>query len=239
MCRQLALAIATSLLLSAPSEAVVKSYIISKDAEFTFLNIGPFAAPGATTGAAVINDTGNGTPTLTSLDLNVKWDPVPLTGTAIDAITGVAGSSVAINFETRFAPSPNQTGTGSIASSLISWGSLIGWAQTGQLSCVTTCPTTCSVDACVLAFGFSGTGPPPPLTGSSFPQNWTFPLGGLNFNGPIGGTTFWLIPGSIKFAGNVFIAGGLRQIPVAGLWGAGALAVALIGVGAQRLRRSR
>ena len=234
--RLLAASIAASLFfVSAASHAVVGNYAINDDAEFTFLDIGPIAAPGALSGTAVINDVGNGTPTLVSLTMKVKWTST-LTGAAIDAETGVAGSSVAIDFDTTIGPLPNQTGNGQVALS-VNWGNLVGWGQAGTLSCVSTCPGGCITDACVTAFGV-GT-PLPPLTSSVYNLDpWAFSGGGTTFTGPIG-TTFWLIPGSILFQGKLSLSGVKVVIPALGAWGASALVGALLFAGYRQMIRKR
>jgi hypothetical protein len=235
--RLLAASVAVGLcFVSAASDA--KTYNIKDKAEFTFLDIGPIVAPNAVKGLIVINDTGNGTPTLQSLVLTVKWSET-LVDPAIDAVTGVADSSVAIDFESTLGPAPNQTGAGS-TTSIIHWGSITGWASSGQISCVTTCPGGCDESACEAVFGFEGTGSPPALTSSSYTLDpWIFTGGSADFTGPIAGTQFWLIPGSVLFAGTAFLKGGLVQVPAVGAWGAGALAFALLAASAWRSRRRR
>jgi hypothetical protein len=76
-------------------------------------------------------------------------------------------------------PSLPETGTGSTVTA-ISWGTLTGWTSTGRLVCTTTPGGGCSAGCgCVPFFGIEGTGPPIPLSSTSFDTDpWNFiPLG--------------------------------------------------------------
>jgi len=227
--------------ISTTSHAHIYTYTLDDKAEFTLLDTGPQVANGAVKGEAVINDTGNGTPTLTSLLIHVNWSGT-FSGPNIDAATGIAGSSVAIDFDDTLGPIPNQTGTGSV-STQINWGPLTGFSQTGHLICTTTCPGGCNgASACQVAFGFESppAGPPPPLTSSSYNLDpWTFSVTTFDFTGPISGTTFWFIPGSIHFAGTAFLHGVRTVIPAVDTWGVSALAGLLLAAGALWLWQRR
>jgi hypothetical protein len=239
--RLLAVSIALSLLsIPAAGRAVIVTFTISDDAEFAFpfLGIGPLAAPGAVEGTTVIDDTGNQTPTLNSLQIRVQWADT-VSGGLLDDVTGVPGSSIEIDLDTTIGPLPNQTGAGSV-STLIHWGPLSGWVQSGEFSCVTICPGGCFQTVCDLVYGFEGTGPPPPLTSSSYNLDpWTFSGGGASFDGPIAGQRLWLIPGSVLFTGDVWLSGVRTAVPALGGWGASALAGVLLFAGYWQMVRKR
>jgi hypothetical protein len=239
--RLLFASIASLCLASSASHAVIYTFDVTDTGEFTFLDIGPLTEPFAVQGNVVISDTGNGTPTLLSMVLDVKWDEV-LSGAEIDAITGVPGSTVEIDFETTISPTPAQTGNGNVNSPPVNWGPITGWSQTGTLFCQTTCPTTCATFACQDAFGFEGTGPPPPLTSTTYTLDpWDFSITPpvASFTSTVAGQTFWLIPGSVKFQGHLFISGVRTVVPALGAWGASALAGALLFAGYWSISRRR
>ena len=102
----------------------------------------------------MINDTGNGTPTLQSALLQASWDDF-VGGTTV---SGIPGTTVQLHAENTISIGPNQTGTGSTTTS-INWGTLTGWSQTGRLLCVTNCPGGCGgASSCKPFVGFEGLG---------------------------------------------------------------------------------
>jgi hypothetical protein len=129
----------------------------------------------AISGVASIDESTPGSPVLTQLDVDVCWSQ----SFDATAVCGCAGSTVNLDSKQLLRPTPGQVGTGSTVTS-ISWGTLTGWTQTGHLACTTSPGPSCpSCSACVPFFGYEGTGPPLPLSSSSYDTDpWSFiPLG--------------------------------------------------------------
>ena len=124
-----------------------------------------------TGGHVTISDTGNGTPTLTSMLLIAEWDD--FVGAA--TVTGIPGATVQLHAENTITVSPNQTGTGSTGAT-VNWGAITGWSQTGRLFCQTNCKGGCgTASGCKPFVGFDGLGPPAPLKATSFNTDpWVF-----------------------------------------------------------------
>ena len=188
-----------------------------------------------TGGSIVINDTGNGTPTLTSMVLMAEWDDF----VGATTVAGIPGATVQLHAENTLGPTPNQTGTGSSAgSSSISWGALTGWSQTGRLFCQTNCPGGCGLaSGCKPFVGFDGLGPPAPLKASTFNTDpWNFPAGGNQFTA----TSFEIVSlGLGAVTANVTIGGRLVEIPALPLAALGGLGAGLVYLGARALGRKR
>jgi hypothetical protein len=188
-------------------------------------------------GSVVINDTGNGTPTLTSMLLVGAWTDF----VGGQSVTGIPGTTVELRSTTSLGPAPNQTGTGSTTTS-INWGSLTGWTQTGRLFCRTSCPGGCGGASSCLPFGVvesstGGYGPPAPLKASAFTTDpWTFQGGGNKFHAVsfevvslgLGAVTAAIQPG-----------GRLVTIPALPLAALGGLGAGLVYLGSRALSRKR
>ena len=182
MLRCILLAGMAALLISQPALAVLKGYVIEGDQSTLTPTDGTTLRPGTIVGnQAIIDDAGDGTPTLVSLEVVNAWtDSLGATTT-----TTVPGSTVALDSVTTAGPSAGQTGSGDTASS-ISWGVLTGWTQTGYLTCISNCPGgPCPASACIPFIGFEGTGPPAPLSATAFDSDpWTFAGDGSSFAAP-------------------------------------------------------
>lgn len=184
-------------------------------------------------GSIVINDSGNGTPTLQSMILQAQWDDF-VGGTTV---SGIPGTTVQLHAENTLGPAPNQTGTGSTAA-LINWGALTGWSQTGRLLCVTNCPGGCNnASSCKPFVGFEGLGPPAPLKASSFNTDpWVFTGGGDQFSSA-SVEIVSLGLGAVTAAAQV--GGRLVQIPALPLAALGGLGAGLVYLGSRALGRKR
>jgi hypothetical protein len=182
-------------------------------------------------GGIVIDDTGNGTPTLTSMVLMAEWDDF----VGATTVAGIPGSTVQLHAENTLGPTPNQTGSGN-TSSTINWGALTGWSQTGRLFCQTNCPGGCgAASGCKPFVGFDGLGPPAPLKSNTFNSDpWVFT--GDEFTA----TSFEIVSlglGAVTAA--VQIGGRLVAIPALPLAALGGLGAGLVYLGARALGRKR
>lgn len=203
-----------------------QTYSIYDDAQFTFLDTGPITVPGAVTGTTTISGGAGPSPVLDFLELHVQWTQT-VSGANVDAVTGVAGSHVDMDLDARIRPQLGQTGAGNTSTSIL-WSSLTNWTQTGRLFCQTTCPGGCAQQACVVAFGYEGTGPLPPLKDTTFNLDpWTFSSGNAFFTAAAGGVEFWLITGSTLFAQTLLVSGTLVDVVVPVLEGWGLLVLGL------------
>jgi hypothetical protein len=235
-------------LVAMPAAAELKSYTITGDQSTLFPTCGTILRPRTQSGIASISDDGSGSPTLVGLhSQNTFIDIVGGTTT-----TGIPGTTVTLNSRTAASPSPNQVGVGS-TSTVINWGSLTGWTQTGRLACITNLPgdpgpqlpQPGDPSSCVLFVGFEGTGPPAPLNGTVFSTDpWTFtvtsPGTGEHFSSP---STEFVNLGGGAVRANIQINGGLlpnSPVPALPLVGVAGLGAALLYLGARAVRsRSR
>ncbi|HVN39790.1 MAG TPA: hypothetical protein VMW19_16630 [Myxococcota bacterium] len=184
-------------------------------------------------GHITINDTGNGTPTLTSMLLIAEWDD--FVGAA--TVTGIPGATAALHAENTITVTPNQTGTGS-TSGTINWGTIVGWSQTGRLFCQTGCPSPgCgTASACKPFVGFEGLGPPAPIEP---PQQfnldpWVFTGDKFTSKG------FEIVSlGSGAVTANTQIGGRLVAIPALPLAALGGLGAGLVYLGSRALGRKK
>ena len=161
---------AIALLLLAPTaHASVMLYDLEGDQSNLFPTDMSLYRMGAVTGTALIDDSGNGSPRLVDLELEILWSQV------IGDSSGIPGTTVVLEQYQVLRPDPNQTGTGSTATT-ISWGTLAGWAQTGHFACRTNCPGGCGgTSLCIPFVGFEGTGANPPLKTTSLNTDpWVF-----------------------------------------------------------------
>lgn len=184
-----------------------------------------------TGGSIVIDDSGNGTPTLTSLVLMAEFDDF----VGASTITAIPGSTVGLHAENTLGPAPNQTGAGNTGST-INWGSLTGWTQTGRLFCKTTCPGGCgAASGCIPFVGFDGLGPPAPLSSASFNTDpWVF-TGDEFTSAPFQIVSLSL--GAVTAA--IQVGGRLVAIPALPLAALGGLGAGLVYLGARALSRKR
>jgi len=184
-------------------------------------------------GSVVINDTGNGTPTLQSLILQAQWDDF----VGATTVTGIPGSTVQLHAENTLGPAPNQTGAGNTATS-ISWGALTGWSQTGRLLCVTNCPGGCfGASGCKPFVGFDGLGPPAPLKASSFLTDpWVFTGDTHSFSS----ASFEIVNlGAGAVTAATQMGGRLVEVPALPLAALGGLGAGLVYLGSRALGRKR
>jgi hypothetical protein len=192
-------------------------------------------------GSIVIDDSGNGTPTLQSMILQASWDDF-VGGTTV---SGIPGTTVQLHAENTLGPTPNQTGAGTTATT-INWGTLTGWTQTGRLLCVTNCPGGCDPDgpgplpaasSCKPFVGFEGLGPPAPLKASAFNLDpWVFTGDTHSFSSAA--VELVNLGGGAVVAWNQ--AGGrLVQIPALPLAALGGLGAGLVYLGSRALGRKR
>jgi len=184
-------------------------------------------------GSIVINDTGNGAPTLQSMILQATWDDF-VGGTTV---SGIPGTTVQLHAENTLGPAPNQTGVGTTATS-ISWGALTGWSQTGRLLCVTNCPGGCNgASSCKPFVGFEGLGPPAPLKATSFNSDpWVFTGDTHSFES----TSFELVSlGAGAVTAALEIGGRLVAVPALPLAALGGLGAGLVYLGSRALGRKR
>ena len=189
------------------------------------------------TAKAVITDTGNGSPTLTSITLHAAFTDV-VGGTST---TGIPGTTVYLDNLITIGPAPNQVGSGSSTTS-INFGLLSGWAQTGRLGCTTFCPPggVCKVSACTPFGVLAGTGPLAALKSSAFNLDpWTFAGGGTSFSTGSVETTFLPAtgPGAGSVRASLLLGGRLITIPALPLAGVAGLGAGLVYLGARALRR--
>jgi len=228
----LALAVALALPVPVAATAALKTYDLAGDLSNLFPTDGTLYRPGTVSGTAVIDDPGDGTPSLLRLELAVNWTDV------IGASDlGPPGTTVLLEFDSALGPAPDQTGTGGTSDS-ISWGALSGWTSTGFVSCHSNCPGGCGgFSACINFVGFEGTGAAPPLASTAFDSDpWTFaddmrslesaPIRYLDLAGGV-------VTGTIDWVGTLRSA-----VPLLPLAGVGLLGAALVGLGACALRRT-
>ena len=223
-----------AMLIAQPSLAVLKHYVVDGDQSTLFPTDGTIMRPGTITGTtAVIDDAGDGTPTLVSLEVvNDYTDSVGATTT-----TGVTGSTVALDSITTASPSGGQTGSGDTSTS-ISWGALTGWSQTGSLSCTSHCPGgPCPKSGCIPFVGFEGTGPPAPLSSTAFNSDpWTF-TGDMSAFTATSDEMVNLSGGAVT--GNLLWRGSRSfPVPALPLVGLGVLGTGLVYLAARAIRRS-
>lgn len=188
------------------------------------------------TAKAVITDTGNTAPTLTSLSLHASFTDI-VGGTST---TGIPGTTVYLDNLITIGPAPGQVGSGSSTTS-INFGNLTGWAQTGRLGCTTFCPPggVCGVSACTPFGVLAGTGGLAALKATSFNMDpWTFAGGGSSFSTASVETTF-LPPGLGLVRANLVLGGRLITIPALPLAGVAGLGAGLVYLGARALRRKQ
>jgi hypothetical protein len=196
-------------------------------------------------GRVVINDTGNGTPTLQQLLLQAEWDDF-VGGTTV---SGITGTTVQLHAENTLGPAPNQTGAGNTTST-INWGLLTGWSQTGRLFCQTNCPapfSDCDPDgpgpkgkasSCKPFVGFDGLGPPAPLNATAYNTDpWVFTGSGDEFTSGVSVEIVTLGGGAVR--ANTQIGGRLNAIPALPLAALGGLGAGLVYLGARALGRKR
>jgi hypothetical protein len=184
-------------------------------------------------GSFVINDTGNGTPTLQSALLQASWDDF-VGGTTV---SGIPGTTVQLHAENTISIGPNQTGAGSTTTT-INWGTLTGWSQTGRLLCVTNCPGGCGgASSCKPFVGFEGLGPPAPLKATSFNSDpWSFSGDGREF----AATSFEIVSLGLGAVTAALQMGGRQvQIPALPLAALGGLGAGLVYLGSRALSRKR
>ena len=184
-----------------------------------------------TGGSIVVNDTGSGTPTLTSMLLIAEWDDF----VGASTVAGIIGATVQLHAENTISTAPNQTGAGSTAGT-INWGNLTGWSQTGRLFCQTNCPGGCgAASGCKPFVGFDGLGPPAPLKATVFNTDpWVFT--GDQFHA----TTFEIVSlGLGAVTANLQIGGRLIAIPALPLAALGGLGAGLVYLGARALGRKK
>jgi hypothetical protein len=183
-------------------------------------------------GVIVINDTGNGTPTLQTLRLEASWDDI-VGGTST---SGIPGATMQIHEETTVTAGSNQTGTGSTTTS-INWGTLTGWSQTGTVLCVTHCPPPgCfSASACKGLYSFEGLGPPFHLSATSFNTDpWTFSVDGREFKSD----SFEIVSlGFGLWRSELQLGGRQIQVPALPLAALAGLGAGIVYLGARALRR--
>ena len=216
--------------LATPVLAADTGYRLSGDQSVQFPTDGTILHPGTVFGRAVINEDG-ASPVLVELSVINKWtDSVGGTTTS-----GIPGTTVAFTNTTTAGPTGGQTGSGSSAT-VITWGSLTGWSQTGHLFCQTNCPGGCptGISSCVPFVGFEGAGPPAPLKSTTFdlgPQTFTAgdftsaPLELVNLSS--GAVTGWLGWGGAA-------VGPVPLLPLAAFGGLGA---GMVFLGSRALRR--
>lgn len=184
-------------------------------------------------GSIVINDTGNTVPTLQSMILQAQWDDF-VGGTTV---SGIPGTTVQLHAENTLGPAPNQTGSGTTATT-INWGALTGWSQTGRLLCVTNCPGGCNgASSCKPFVGFEGLGPPAPLKGTSFNTDpWVFTGDTHSFSS----TSVQIVNlGGGAVTAALEVGGRLVQIPALPLAALGGLGAGLVYLGSRALGRKR
>lgn len=229
----------TVLTLAMPAAADLKSYTVYGDQSTLFPTCGTILRPGSQSGMAIINETGNGTPTL--VELNSQNQFLDIVGGTITS--AVPGTTVTLNNRTVASPTPGQTGLGDTATT-INWGTLGGWSQTGRLNCTTNLGNggTPPPSSCILFIGFEGTGPPAPLKSTSFvidPMTFTVTTT-ERFDTP---SVEFVTLGLGAVTANVQIGGGLlplRPVPALPLIGVAGLGAALLYLGARAIRgRSR
>lgn len=128
---------------------------------------------------AVINDTGNGTPTLVSLTLKSHFADF----VGVSDVTGIPGSTAYVEWDRTFGPAPNQKGFGS-TSTKISWGTLMGWTSTATVFCRTSCPGGCNgASFCKNFIGVENKSVGVALASSSLKTDiWVFHDGGNAFD---------------------------------------------------------
>jgi hypothetical protein len=225
-----------SLLLAAPADAALKTYTLSGDQSMLFPTCGTIPNPGAVSGAAVIDETGDGSPVLVDLEVAIDW--VMLLG-YVDI--GIPGTTVTLDSHDELRPAPFQVGTGDTTTS-ISWGALTGWTHSGRLVCLTNFPgdpgpqRPPDPSSCVLFVGFEGTGAPAPLSTTELVSDpWSFSADGFQFDAQsvefvnLGG-------GAVRM--NAVWRGALQPaIPALPWAGIAVLGAALLYLGARALRR--
>ncbi len=184
-------------------------------------------------GLILIDDSGNGAPTLQSMVLRGTFDD--FVGGA--TISGIPGTTVELHSVTQQKVAVNQTGVGSTSTS-INWGSITGWTQTGTLFCETNCPGGCGASSSCKPFvGFEGFGPAAPLKASAFLTDpWTF-TGDMHafFSAPVELVSL----GLGAETASAQIGGRLQQIPALPLAALGGLGAGLVYLGSRALRRKR
>jgi hypothetical protein len=218
--------------LAQPAAAALKSYTLSGDQSSLFPTCGTILHPGAVSGTALIDETGDGTPVLVDLEVQVDW--AELIG-YVD-IGGIPGTSVTLESHQVLRPAPSQSGVGDTTST-IHWGSLTGWTQTGYYACITHIPGgSPPPSACVTFVGFEGTGPPTPLASDSFDTDpWSFGPDGFSLTAPpvqIVNLGMGLLTGTVQWKGDLNV--GVPALPLLGL---AALSAALLYLGVRSLRR--
>jgi len=229
------LAAVAALLIAQPSLAVLKGYVLSGDQSTLFPTDGTILRPGTIVGnQAIIDDAGDGTPTLVSLEVVNAWtDSVGATTT-----TTVPGATVELDSITTAGPSDGQGGSGTTTTS-ISWGALTGWSQTGQLTCISHCPGgPCPASGCIPFVGFEGTGPPAPLKSTSFNTDpWTFAGDGSGFQAASAefvNLSGGAVTGNLQWGSNTLTF----PVPALPLVGLGVLGTGLVYLAARAIRRS-
>lgn len=194
-------------------------------------------------GSIVIVDTGNGTPTLTRMQLAGAFTEF----VGGQSVTGIPGTTVELRTSvtlgpgTGFGATVSQTGSGTTTSS-INWGSLTSWSQTGRLFCKTNCPGGCNGKSSCLPFGVvesttGGYGAPAPLKATAFTTDpWTFNGTDESFSTAVfevvslglGAVTASIQPG-----------GRLVSVPALPLAALGGLGAGLVYLGSRALSRKR
>jgi len=227
----------TALLLALPAAGALKTYTLSGDQSVLFPTCGTILHPNSVSGTAVVDEQGDGAPVLVELELHHAWAAgVP---DLQDFGCGIPGTTLSLDVERTLRPAPSQTGSGSTTTS-ISWGVLGGWTQTGRLVCTTHCPGGCPqfCEECPLAVGFEGTGPPPPMSGTSFDTGpWTFSEDGFSLAaGPV---EFVNLGGGAVTESLVWWGALSVPVPALPLVGLAALAGALLYLGVRAAARRR
>jgi hypothetical protein len=220
------------LLLAAGASASPRSYQLDGDQSTLFPTDGTTFRPDVVSGSAVIDDAGDGTPSLVELYLYFEAQRVFSAG----EFAPVPGSTVSIDWTHRLSVAPDQTGSGSTTSS-ISWGTLTGWTNSGTAFCETHCPGGCGgSSACVFFVGFEGTGPTLPLESTEFDSDpWTFASDGSSFEAQ---SIEIVSLGQGAVTESVVWRGAFRPgVPALSLLAVAGLGACLVAAGARALRR--
>ncbi|MCA9510778.1 MAG: hypothetical protein KC560_08755 [Myxococcales bacterium] len=229
--------------LAHPASAVVKTYdataphgTVGDEILFTTTLCPPVqSTPGRLQGQYRLEDAAGGTVTLTEFGMR-RFVNTNIANGAIDGVFG-PGSYVFVTSDSTSKPTEGTTHAGSTApGGSIDWGVLSGWTRSGVAFCISSPLTICNVSTQV----------PHGITTSAPNANSpTYDLGTWAFDaeGDFAATTAYITQTANGGLTNIqfllrgaFVGGSVPALPIVG---AGALAVALLAMGARTALRKR